>query len=546
MMTVMGRLPRLALLAALGGGVFVSGLELMITATALPSIVVGLADWTRLREASWIINGYLVAYVAMMPLAGRLADRFGVVGPYLIALTVFAVGSALSGAAQSLEGLIAARVLQGLGGGALIPLATSGASHLFEGRARARALGLVGGLTFLGMATGPFAGAAILGIGDLRPAFEAAGLPAWLVSVTTPAWRWVFYLDVPAALLALTYVWAAAPAWDAPRTRTALHVPALALFTAGLAGSLLALTWAGDAGAPGGAQGQLALAVGSVVALALSLTVGAIVRDPLLDPRRYLERVLGGAVAVSALTGYALATALIGGAVFVDRVLYGGPPDQRVALGALAAAMAVGALVSGLILGRLGVVTTSLGGLVVSALGLGALGLTTRFTPLDELAAWLALFGLGFGLTVSPRSMAAVEAAGRASFGVASGAVTLARMLGMAVGLAVLTAFGSGKIEALSRAVQDQAYRDSVLPAALRGRPLADGLVVDALERWAASQGAAILDGLFLVAGVVILVAIVPALAMKARPARAPAEQSIPAAAARAQGGQDVDVTRTG
>ncbi|MDE3097802.1 MAG: MFS transporter, partial [Chloroflexota bacterium] len=95
----MGRLPRIALLAALGGGVFVAGLELMITATALPSIVVSLADWTRLREASWIINAYLVAYVAMMPLAGRLADRFGVVTPYMISLVVFAAGSALSGAA---------------------------------------------------------------------------------------------------------------------------------------------------------------------------------------------------------------------------------------------------------------------------------------------------------------------------------------------------------------------------------------------------------------------------------------------------------------
>jgi MFS family permease len=517
MMARMGRLPRLALLAALGGGVFVAGLELMITATALPSIVVSLADWTRLREASWIVNAYLVAYVAMMPLAGRLADRFGVVTPYMISLVVFAAGSALSGAAQSLEALIAARVLQGLGGGALVPLATSGASHLFDGRARGRALGLIGALTFLGMAAGPFAGAAILGIGDMRPALQAGGLPDWLVSITTPAWRWVFYLDVPAALLALVYVWAASPAWDAPRTRTPLRVGALGLFTAGLAGSLLALTWAGDAQAPGGVPGQIALAAGSIAALCLSVRIGAVSHDPLLDPRRYVEPVLGGAVAVSAMTGYALATALIGGAVFVDRVLYGGPPDERVALGALAGAMAAGALVSGLVMARVGIVRTSLAGLLISAVGLGALGLTTRFTPLTELAALLGIFGLGFGLTVSPRSMAAVEAAGRAAFGVASGAVTVARMLGMAVGLAVLTAFGSGKIEALSRAVQDQAYRDSVLPAALRGRPLADGLVVDALERWAAGQGAAILDGLFLAAGAITLVAVLPAMAMRAR-----------------------------
>ena len=534
MMARMGRLPRLALLTALGGGVFLAGLELMITATALPSIVPSLADWTRLREASWIINGYLVAYVAMMPVAGRLADRLGVVGPCLAALLVFATGSALSGAAQSLEALIAARVVQGIGGGALVPLATSGASHLFEGRGRARALGVIGALTFLGMAAGPFVGAAILETGDLRPALEAGGLPSWLVAAVTPAWRWVFYIDVPAAVLAALYVWAAAPAWDAPRVRTPLRAPVLALFTVGLAGALVALTWVGGSGAPGGSAGEGGLAIGSAVALVGALALGAIRRDPLLDPRRYLDPGLGGAVAVSALTGYALATALIGGAVFVDRVLYGGPDDQRVALGALAAAMAVGALLSGLVMDRAGVVRVSVVGLAVSAVALAALGLTTRLTPLGELAALLGLFGLGFGLTVSPRSLAAVEAAGRSAFGVASGAVTVARMLGMAVGLAVLTAFGSGRIEALTRAVQDPAYRDSVLPVALRGRPLADGLVVDALERWAADQGAAILGGLFLVAGAITLVAVLPALAMGWR--RTPDRARTPGAGAEVPG----------
>ena len=515
----MGRLPRLALLAALGAGVFLAGLELMVTATALPSIVTSLADWTRLRQASWIINGYLVAYVATMPLAGRLGDRLGITGPYLVSLGIFALGSALSGTAQSLDALIAARVLQGLGGGALVPLATSGASHLFEGSARARALGVIGALTFLGMAAGPFVGAAILDTGDLRPALEAGGFPGWLVSTVTPAWRWVFYVDVPAAIVAALYTWAAASAWDAPRVRTPLRVPVLGLFTAGLAGALLALTWAGSSDAPGGRTGEVLLVGGSVVALAGAFTLGRATRDTLLDPRRYLEPVLGGAVAVSALTGYGLATALIGGAVFVDRVLYGGPPDQRVVLGALAAAMAAGALVSGLVVRRAGIVPVSLAGLALSAAAMAALGTTTRLTPLGELATLLGVFGFGFGLTVSPRSVAAVEAAGRSAFGVAAGAVTVARMLGMAVGLAVLTAFGSGRIESLSRAIQDQAFRDSVLPVDLRGRPLADGLVVDALERWAAGQGASILGGLFVVAGVVTLVAVLPALAMRRRTA---------------------------
>lgn len=508
----------MAMLAALGVGVFLAGLELMVTAVALPSIVTDLADWTQLRHASWIVNAYLVAYVAMMPLAGRLADRYGIVRPFAVSLLAFAAGSAAAGAAQSLDQLIAARVLEGIGAGAIVPLATAGASHLYEGHARARALGIIGALTFLGMAAGPFAGAAILGLLNTRPALEAAGLAnGQLVDLLAPAWRWVFYFDVPLALLALVYMWAAGPGLEPPRRPAPLRLPGLVLFTAGLTTTLLAITWAGSSDAPGGSAGLAAMAVFGVACLVAAASIGARQRDPLLDPRVYGDRVYGGAVAVSGLTGYALATALIGGAVFVDRVLYGGSPEQRVALGALAAAMAIGALVSGFALHRLGIVPISLAGIGLGAGGMALLGGTSPATSLPSLALFLAVFGLGFGLTVSPRSTAAVEALGQSAYGVASAAVTVARMLGMAVGLAVLTTFGSGRIEALSRVLDDATYRDSVLPAALRGRSLHDGLVVDALERWAAGQGASILTGLFLVAGAIMVVAAVPALAMGRR-----------------------------
>ena len=158
----MSRIARLTLLAALSVGVFLVGVELLVTAVALPRIVADLADWTQLRKASWIINAYLVAYVAVMPLAGRAADRFNLPALFGASLGVFAIGSLLAGAASNLDWLIGARVIQGLGAGAIVPLATAGASHLFEGPARARAIGVIGALTFLGMAAGPFVGATIL------------------------------------------------------------------------------------------------------------------------------------------------------------------------------------------------------------------------------------------------------------------------------------------------------------------------------------------------------------------------------------------------
>ena len=124
------------ILVVLGAGVFLAGLELMITAVALPSILVDLADWTQLRKASWIVNGYLLVYVATMPLAGRLSDTFGARRLFLLGLTAFTVGSFLAGASQGLDMLIAARLIQAFGGGILVPVATAAAAHLYSGEAR--------------------------------------------------------------------------------------------------------------------------------------------------------------------------------------------------------------------------------------------------------------------------------------------------------------------------------------------------------------------------------------------------------------------------
>jgi MFS transporter, DHA2 family, methylenomycin A resistance protein len=164
---------------------------------------------------------------------------------------------------------------------------------------------------------------------------------------------------------------------------------------------------------------------------------------------------------------------------------------------------------------RLGAVPVTLLGLGTGIVGLATLAMAVAGTPLGTLTAGLGLFGLGFGLTVTPRSAVAVQAAGRGAFGAASAAVTVARMAGMAIGLAVLTALGSERIEALSVVLTDQVARDAVLPVELRGRPLQDGLVVDVLERWAADQAASILAGLFLVAAGIMALAVVPALAMR-------------------------------
>jgi hypothetical protein len=222
----------------------------------------------------------------------------------------------------------------------------------------------------------------------------------------------------------------------------------------------------------------------------------------------------------------------------VDRVLYGGPDVQRVALGSLAGATALGALLSGFGVRFVSIRIVTVVGLAASTIALLVMSQWTSAADLTQLALFMGLYGLGFGLTVTPRSTAAVEAAGRARFGVASATVTVARMIGMAAGLAILTAYGSTQIDRLSAQIYGtpDGYRE-VLPPDLAARPLQDPLVVDALEAWAADRAAEMMTVLFLVAGLVTVVAIPPALALAGKPRMLPGEAAAGAVAAGAGSG---------
>jgi MFS family permease len=523
---------RVLLLVVFGTGVFLAGLELLITAVALPSILAdlvaanGTSAWVELRKASWIINAYLLVYILMMPLAGRLADLWGTRRLFVLALAVFAIGSVLAGIAQDLDQLIAGRVVQAVGGGVLVPVGTAAAAHLFDGHGRARALGVIGALTFLGMAAGPFLGAAILS--SIHPDSALAGA-GWadsaVASLLSPAWRWIFFVNVPLALGALLLAWAAAPGWETPRRAGRVDVIGAATFGLALATGLVALTLVGAEGDPEASidPGELSAILATVAFVATALTIARATRDddPFLDIRLFRDIPFAAAALVSLLTGYAFATAIIGGAVFVDRVLYGGPEEQRLALGALAAATALGALLSGFAVRAVSYRVVTLVGLAASIVALFAMSRWTPSSSIGEAAVALAVFGLGFGLSVTPRSAAAVESAGQAAFGAASAVVTVARMLGMAIGLAVLTAYGSTTIDRLSARIYatPEAYLEFV-PENLRDRPLKDPLVVEALESWASREAASIMVGLYVVAAIVTIVAVPPALALGGRARR--------------------------
>src|ERR1035437_10117860 len=276
------------LLLVLGIGVFLAGLELMVTAVALPQILSSVADWTDLRKASWIINGYLLVYVVTMPLAGRLTDLWGARRLFLTALAVFTLGSFLSGIAQNLDQLIAARLVQAVGGGAIIPVATAAASHLFEGNARPRALGVIGALTFLGMAAGPFVVAAVLETIHPETALANMGIAGGpLVSTIAPSWRWVFFVNVPIGVCALVIAWAASSGWDTRRQPARLDLLGAALFTVALASILAGTTLIGNADQVFGVPTEIAvggLIAGGILVGLLAIWSGLRRPFPFLDP----------------------------------------------------------------------------------------------------------------------------------------------------------------------------------------------------------------------------------------------------------------------
>jgi EmrB/QacA subfamily drug resistance transporter len=504
-----------AALAFASLGVLLGGAELMVVAIALPSIVADFGGWADLARVSWIVNAYLLAYVVAMPLAGRGADLWGAMRLYVVALLLFVIGSLGAGLARmagpedGLTWLIAARVVQGFGGGALVPLSMALASHLFSGRARATALGVEGAATYIGMAIGPAYGAWVL----LNFSLPIPGLDM-------ESWQWIFLLNVPIGIITLLMIYVVAGGIETPRLRARLDLGGAVLLSVALVAGIGAVT---VSGASGWTDPLVLLgAVVAVLAMAAFAWLEFRLRSPLVDLRLFADRAFSAANLVSLLTGYTLATAVIGGPVFVNRVLFGTDAQSATALTALTLAVAVGALVGGVGSGFVGERLVTVAGVAATVAGLWlAMGWDVG-TDLDRLVRDLAIFGVGFGLTVSPRATAAVEAAGAAAYGVASAMLQVTRTVGMAIGLALLTSIGQNRIDELSALINDPLRRDALVrelgrPEFVGVDPNASLRLVKLLEEWSQGEAAGVLRLVFGIAMGVALVTLVPAWFVRGR-----------------------------
>jgi len=177
-------------------------LEATVVGTAMPTVIASLGG---LNHYSWVFSAYLLTGTASVPIWGRLADLHGRRRLYLIGVVMFLAGSALSGVAQSMAQLIAFRALQGLGAGALVPLAMTIIGEIYTIQERPRVQALSSGMWGVASIAGPLVG-------------------GWITD--TLSWRWVFFLNLPAGLLGalITLAAAALTGWLFRRCRSPARI----------------------------------------------------------------------------------------------------------------------------------------------------------------------------------------------------------------------------------------------------------------------------------------------------------------------------------
>jgi EmrB/QacA subfamily drug resistance transporter len=415
-----GEMSHREVLEALSGlllAMFVAMLSSTIVSNALPTIVDDLEG--SQTGYTWVVVATMLAMTATTPIWGKFADMFHKKTLVQSALVIFSVGSLIAGFAPSMEVLIGARVVQGLGVGGLTALVQVVIATMVSPRERGRYSGYIGAVFALATVSGPLVGG---------------------VLVDTVGWRWCFFAGLPVAALAFVVL---QRTLHLPAVKREVSIDYLGAFLL-VGGVSILLIWVSLGGQDFDwiSWTSGALVVGAVVVVAAAIHVEANVAvDPVIPLRLFRERTLTLATVASVLIG----VAMFGSTVYLSLYFQRAKDMSPTEAGLMSICMVGGLLVSSILSGRI-ITATGLwkrwlvGGMVLVIAGIALLATIDASTSLWHTGVYMAVLGLGLGATMQNLVLAVQNTIALSDMGAGSSVVAFFRSLGGSIGIAALGA----------------------------------------------------------------------------------------------------------
>ena len=399
-------------------GVVILGMIMSILDTTIVNVALDTLSkdlHSTISEVQWVVTGYLLALAAVMPVTGWMARRFGAKRVYLVSLTLFTAGSAACGLSSSLPLLVVFRVLQGVGGGMIMPVAQLIMAQVAGPRRMGRVMSVVSMPAMLAPILGPVVGGVIL---------------------QNLHWSWIFFVNVPIGVVAFALAWRMLPHTDSGEAGR-LDVVGLALVPTGAAAIVFGLSELGSGATLGSATVLAPVIAGVLLSLAFCWHALRIER-PLLDVRLYANRVFAGA----SLTTFGLGGALFGAMILVPLYYQEVRGLSVIDTGLLNGPQGIGALlampIAGRLADRLGGGRVALAGVCILAASTIPLAFVGAHTSIVLISLVLVVRGVSIGMSFMPAMTAAFAAMRPDQLSDATPQLNVLMRLGGAIGAALL------------------------------------------------------------------------------------------------------------